>query len=46
MVTFRLPAALMEPDDDRAVALLGRYYGRPYLSQGCANGAYFDEWAA
>lgn len=44
-MAFRLPTALQDPDDDAALALLRRYYGDPYLSPGCADGAYFDTWA-
>ncbi|GIJ51652.1 hypothetical protein Val02_85380 [Virgisporangium aliadipatigenens] len=43
---FRLPEALQKPDDTPAIDLLLRYYGRPYLSAGCATGAYFDTWTA
>jgi hypothetical protein len=43
-MTFRLPAALQQPDDDAALALLTRYFGRPYLAIGCAEGANFDTW--
>jgi hypothetical protein len=45
-MTFRLPVALSQSDDDAALDLLRRYFGRPYLSRGCADGAYFDGWAA
>jgi Family of unknown function (DUF6308) len=45
-MTFRLPDALQKPDDDDALRLLKRYFGEPYLGPGCADGAYFDTWAA
>ena len=44
-MTFRLPEALQDPDDAAALKLLWRYFGRPYLGPGCADGAYFDTWA-
>ncbi|GAA2341321.1 DUF6308 family protein [Dactylosporangium salmoneum] len=44
-MTWRLPDALQTADDNAAVGLLTRYFGRPYLSPGCADGAYFDSWA-
>lgn len=44
-MTFRLPDALKDPDDGAALHLLRRYFGQPYLSPGCADGAYFDTWA-
>lgn len=40
-----LPPPLTVPTDGDAVALLQRYYGRPYLDSGCYAGAYFDSWA-
>ncbi|MDG6109614.1 hypothetical protein Daura_48560 [Dactylosporangium aurantiacum] len=45
-MTFRLPVALQAPDNSAAVGLLKRYFGSPYLSPGCADGAYFDIWTA
>ncbi|MEH0985334.1 DUF6308 family protein [Micromonospora sp. CPCC 205556] len=44
-MTFRLPDALQTSDDAAATHLLKRYFGQPYLSPGCADGAYFDTWA-
>jgi len=44
ITTFQLPEALHTPDDEKAVGLLRRYFGEPYLSPGCAEGAYFDTW--
>jgi hypothetical protein len=44
-MTFRLPDALQTPDDSAAIGLLTRYFGQPYLTPGCADGAYFDTWA-
>jgi hypothetical protein len=43
-MTFRLPDALQTPDDRAAISVLTRYFGQPYLSPGCADGAYFDTW--
>jgi hypothetical protein len=44
-VTFRLPAALTLHEDAVAVELLERYFGVPYLAEGCFDGAWFDTWA-
>lgn len=44
-MTFRLPDALQVTDDGVAIGLLKQYFGEPYLSPGCADGAYFDTWA-
>jgi hypothetical protein len=43
-VGFRLPEALQSVDDDVALALLTRYYGRPFAGPGSAVGAAFDHW--
>jgi hypothetical protein len=43
-VTFRLPEALSETDDTKALCLLHRYYGSPYGSNGAHAGAAFDTW--
>lgn len=44
-MTFRLPAALTLHEDAAAVELLERYFGTPYLGEGCFDGAWFDTWA-
>nr|WP_230394121.1 DUF6308 family protein [Plantactinospora alkalitolerans] len=41
---IRLPEALTTPDDERALTLLGEYYGRPYGAPGGLAGAAFDTW--
>lgn len=41
---MQLPMALQTSDDEPAKGLLRRYFGDPYLSPGCAEGAYFDAW--
>ncbi|RZU30758.1 DUF6308 family protein [Blastococcus saxobsidens] len=41
---FRPPEALQDPDDERALGLLRRYYGTPPWSAGCHTGAWFDTW--
>ena len=43
-MTFRLPEALTETDDTKALALLRRYYGSPHGSNGAHAGAAFDTW--
>ena len=43
-MTFRLPEALSETDDTKALALLRRYYGSPHGSNGAHAGAAFDTW--
>jgi Family of unknown function (DUF6308) len=44
-VTFRLPTALSNPDDDSAaLVLLRRYYGEVFCGPGSLTGAAFDLW--
>jgi len=43
-MAFRLPDALRDTDDERALALLRRYYGTPPWTAGCHTGAWFDTW--
>lgn len=44
-MTFRLPTALSDPEDDTvALGLLRRYYGEVFCGQGSATGAAFDTW--
>ncbi|MBW0090221.1 hypothetical protein I4I73_15640 [Pseudonocardia sp. KRD-184] len=43
-MAFQLPESLQSSDDDAALALLTRYYGRPFAGPGSAVGAAFDHW--
>jgi len=44
-VTFRPPAALVDPHDDApALALLRKYYGTPPFGAGAYGGAQYDLW--
>ncbi|WP_433830835.1 DUF6308 family protein [Actinoplanes sp. CA-015351] len=43
-MTFTLPEALRNPDDEAALRLLRRYYGDPVTGAGAAIGAAFDDW--
>jgi len=43
-VTFHLPLALADPDDESALKLLRRYYGHPLWGPDAAIGASFDFW--
>ena len=44
-MTFRCPQRFSNRMTQAALNLLRRYFGDPYLSVGCADGADFDTWA-